>query len=597
MKKITIGLASCSLAAGAGKIKNFISEDIKANGLEVELLETGCIGMCYNEPLVEIITDKGKRLYGNVTEEKAKTIIEHHAKDDSPIKEWLVKADEIETEDDNFFQKQVKIASRNCGIIDPTNIDDYISAEGYESLEKVLKMTPEDVIDEVKKSAIRGRGGGGFPAGIKWESAVKAAIEKNEIPILVCNADEGDPGAFMDRNLLESDPHSIIEGMIIGAYAIGSNEGYIYIRKEYPLALERISKAIEQARNKGFIGKNILNSGFDFDIKIHRGAGAFVCGESTALMASMTGKVGEPKAKYIHNVESGFKGKPTVLNNVETWANIPVIIEKGADWFAKIGSGDVSENPWNGSSGTKVFSLVGKINRTGLIEVPMGITLREIVYDIGGGIPKGRKFKAIQTGGPSGGCLPESTLDLTVDFDSLTKAGSMMGSGGMIVMDDKTCMVDVAKYFIHFLKGESCGKCTPCREGLISLDEILSRIIKGEGKPDDIALMEDICETMKISSLCELGKSAPNPILSTIKYFKDEYEAHINEKKCSAGVCKELITYSINDKCTGCTICAKKCPVDAISGKPKEMHFIDPEICIKCNICYEVCKFDAIEIK
>ncbi len=597
MKKITIGLASCSLAAGAGKIKNFISEDIKANGLEVELLETGCIGMCYNEPLVEIITDKGKRLYGNVTEEKAKTIIEHHAKDDSPIKEWLVKADEIETEDDNFFQKQVKIASRNCGIIDPTNIDDYISAEGYESLEKVLKMTPEDVIDEVKKSAIRGRGGGGFPAGIKWESAVKAAIEKNEIPILVCNADEGDPGAFMDRNLLESDPHSIIEGMIIGAYAIGSNEGYIYIRKEYPLALERISKAIEQARNKGFIGKNILNSGFDFDIKIHRGAGAFVCGESTALMASMTGKVGEPKAKYIHNVESGFKGKPTVLNNVETWANIPVIIEKGADWFAKIGSGDVSENPWNGSSGTKVFSLVGKINRTGLIEVPMGITLREIVYDIGGGIPKGRKFKAIQTGGPSGGCLPESMLDLTVDFDSLTKAGSMMGSGGMIVMDDKTCMVDVAKYFIHFLKGESCGKCTPCREGLISLDEILSRIIKGEGKPDDIALMEDICETMKISSLCELGKSAPNPILSTIKYFKDEYEAHINEKKCSAGVCKELITYSINDKCTGCTICAKKCPVDAISGKPKEMHFIDPEICIKCNICYEVCKFDAIEIK
>jgi len=401
----------------------------------------------------------------------------------------------------------------------------------------------------------------------------------------------------MDRNLLESDPHSIIEGMIIGAYAIGSNEGYIYIRKEYPLALERISKAIEQARNKGFIGKNILNSGFDFDIKIHRGAGAFVCGESTALMASMTGKVGEPKAKYIHNVESGFKGKPTVLNNVETWANIPVIIEKGADWFAKIGSGDVSENPWNGSSGTKVFSLVGKINRTGLIEVPMGITLREIVYDIGGGIPKGRKFKAIQTGGPSGGCLPESMLDLTVDFDSLTKAGSMMGSGGMIVMDDKTCMVDVAKYFIHFLKGESCGKCTPCREGLISLDEILSRIIKGEGKPDDIALMEDICETMKISSLCELGKSAPNPILSTIKYFKDEYEAHINEKKCSAGVCKELITYSINDKCTGCTICAKKCPVDAISGKPKEMHFIDPEICIKCNICYEVCKFDAIEIK
>ena len=597
MKKITIGLASCGLAAGAGRIKNIIFKEIKANVSEVDLMETGCIGMCYNEPLVEVFTDKGRWLYGNVTEEKAKIIIEHHSKDDSPIIEWLVKADEIETEDDTFFQKQIKIASRNCGIIDPTNIDDYIAAGGYKSLEKVLKMTPEDVIEEVKKSAIRGRGGGGFPTGIKWESAIKAAKDKNVNPILVCNADEGDPGAFMDRNLLESDPHSIIEGMIIGAFAISSNEGYIYIRKEYPLAAERIINALEQTRAKGFLGKNILNSGFDFDIIIHRGAGAFVCGESTALMASMQGKVGEPKVKYIHNVESGFKGKPTVLNNVETWANIPVIIEKGADWFAKIGSGDVSENPWNGSSGTKVFSLVGKINRTGLIEVPMGITLREIVYDIGGGIPKGRKFKAIQTGGPSGGCLPESLLDSPVDFDTLTKAGSMMGSGGMIVMDDKTCMVDIAKYFISFLKEESCGKCTPCREGLIALDRILKRITNGKGRNGDMELIEDICATMKISSLCELGKSAPNPILSTIKYFRDEYEAHIKDKKCPAGVCKELISYSVNDNCTGCTICAKKCPVNAISGKVKEKHIIDPELCIKCNVCYEVCKFDAITVK
>jgi len=597
MKKITIGLASCGLAAGAGRIKEVINKEVQDKKLQINIHETGCIGMCYNEPLVEVFTDSGNWLYGNVTEETAKEIIKHHSEEDSPIKEWLVKTEKIKTKDDTFFIKQLKIASRNCGIIDSTNIDDYIAKDGYKSLDKVLKMTPEDVIDEVKRSAIRGRGGGGFPTGIKWESAVKAAVKKNENPILVCNADEGDPGAFMDRNLLESDPHTILEGMIIGAYAINSSEGYIYIRKEYPLALERISTAIQQAKKKGFLGINILNSGFDFEIKIHRGAGAFVCGESTALMASMTGKVGEPKAKYIHNVESGFKGKPTVLNNVETWANIPVIIEKGADWFAKIGSGDVSENPWNGSSGTKVFSLVGKIKRTGLIEVPMGITLREIVYDIGGGIPKDRKFKAIQTGGPSGGCLPESLLDLTVDFDSLTKAGSMMGSGGMIVMDEKTCMVDVAKYFIHFLKGESCGKCTPCREGLISLDKILDRITKGDGKPDDIELMEDICETMKIASLCELGKSAPNPVLSTIKYFREEYEAHIRDKKCPAGVCKELITYSINEKCTGCTICAKKCPVDAISGKLKEMHFIDPNICIKCGICYEVCKFDAITVE
>ncbi len=598
MKIIKIGLASCGLAAGAGKIKQIIEKKIDDDiNADFEIRETGCIGMCYNEPLVEVLQNDKSWIYGNVDEEKAKAIIEHHTKKDTPIKEWVVKARDIQTDDNTYFEKQLKIASRNCGIIDPADIEDYINSGGYESLKKTLKMDSESIIKEIIKSGIRGRGGGGFPTGIKWESAVKAAKKKDEKPIIVCNADEGDPGAFMDRNLMESDPHSIIEGMIIGAYAIGSNEGYIYIRKEYPLALERVENTVEQARKNGFLGKNILNSEFDFDISIHRGAGAFVCGESTALMTSMMGRAGEPRAKYIHNVESGFKNKPTVLNNVETFANIPVILEKGAKWFAGIGSGNVTENPWGGSSGTKVFSLVGNLKRTGLIEVPMGITLREIIFDIGGGIPNGRKFKAVQTGGPSGGCLPESHLDLTVDFDTLSKAGSMMGSGGMIVMDDKTCMVDVAKYFISFLKDESCGKCTPCREGLIALDEILTRITRGKGKEDDIELMKNICETMKIASLCELGKSAPNPVLSTIEYFHNEYEAHIKDKKCSAGVCKPLITYSVNDNCTGCTICAGNCPVDSISGKVKEKHFIDTNKCIKCNVCYEVCKFDAITVK
>ncbi|MBC8416441.1 MAG: 4Fe-4S binding protein [Candidatus Cloacimonetes bacterium] len=597
MNKIKVGLASCGIAAGAKQIQEYIQNEIKDKKLNIALEKTGCIGMCYNEPLVEVFSDSGQWLYGNVTEEKAEKIIEHHAQNDTPIKEWLVKAKDVETDDDSYFAKQLKIASRNCGIIDPTKIDDYISTGGYESLKKAFKTPPQDIINEIMKSGIRGRGGGGFPTGVKWESAVIAAKKKGEKPIIVCNADEGDPGAFMDRNLMESDPHTVLEGLIIGAYAIGAEEGYIYIRREYPLALKRIESAVKQAQEKGFLGQNILGSDFKLEIKIHRGAGAFVCGESTALMASMSGRAGEPKAKYVHNVEVGYREKPTVLNNVETFANIPVILEKSAKWFAEIGSGDVSENPWGGSSGTKVFSLVGNLERTGLIEVPMGITLREIVYDIGGGIPKGRKFKAIQTGGPSGGCLPESHLDLEVDFDSLTKAGSMMGSGGMIVMDDKTCMVDVAKYFITFLKGESCGKCTPCREGLIVLDEILTRITKGKGKEGDIELMDNICETMKIASLCELGKSASNPVLSTIKYFIDEYVAHIKDRKCPAGVCKELIKYKVNDNCTGCTICAKNCPVDAISGKPKEMHFIDQEKCTKCDICNEVCNFDAITVE
>jgi NADH:ubiquinone oxidoreductase subunit F (NADH-binding) len=498
-----------------------------------------------------------------------------------------------------FFAKQQLIALRNKGLIDPEQIDQYIARDGYKTLRHVLtELKPEQVIHEVKLSAIRGRGGGGFPAGVKWESGRKAAQQRNEVIYVVCNGDEGDPGAFMDRSIIETDPHSVLEGMAIGAYAVGAREGYIYIRKEYPLAQERLRIAIDQARARGLLGKNIFGTGFDFDIHIHRGAGAFVCGESTALMASMAGRPGEPRAKYIHNVEYGFRDKPTVLNNVETWANIPVILEKGGKWFAGIGSGDVTENPWNGSSGTKVFSLVGRIRNTGLVEVPMGITLREIIEDVGGGIPDGGKFKAVQTGGPSGGCLPASLLDMPVDFDSLTEAGSMMGSGGMIVMDEHTCMVDVARYFINFLVDESCGKCTPCREGLFALNRILTRICNGEGRPGDLELLEEISQTVQETSLCQLGGSAPNPVLSTLRYFREEYEEHIEHKRCPAGACKALVHYSINaDKCTGCVACIKPCPSQAISGQLKKLHVLDQAKCIKCGICYEVCKFDAVEVR
>jgi NADH:ubiquinone oxidoreductase subunit F (NADH-binding)/NAD-dependent dihydropyrimidine dehydrogenase PreA subunit len=432
---------------------------------------------------------------------------------------------------------------------------------------------------------------------VKWESGLKAAREREEEIYVVCNADEGDPGAFMDRSIIETDPHSVLEGMVIGSYAVGAREGYIYIRKEYPLAMVRLEKAIAQAREYGLLGENILGSAHSFDIHIHRGAGAFVCGESSALMISMVGMPGEPRAKYVHSVEYGYRDKPTVLNNVETWANIPVIIEKGAKWFASIGTGDVSDNPWGGSSGTKVFSLVGNIRNTGLVEVPMGITLREIIEEVGGGIPDGREFKAVQTGGPSGGCLPASKLDMPVDFDSLTEAGSMMGSGGMIVMNDRACMVDVAKYFVDFLMDESCGKCTPCREGLHLMHNMLSKICEGRGEEGDIEKLEELCGTIKEMSLCQLGGSAPNPVLSTINYFREEYEQHIKEKRCVAGVCKVLIEYRIDeDKCTGCTLCAKDCPVECISGEPKKIYTIDGTKCIKCGICYEVCKFDAVEV-
>ena len=591
------------VAAGSMTLYDLFVKELKEKGLINEYLPvpTGCNGFCAQGPII-VVQPEGI-FYQKVKEKDIPLIIEQHLKGGKPVENILYKDHETgvavpRMADISFFGKQMLIALRNRGIINPEVIDDAISRGAYKALSKTLtQMSPEDVISEIKVSGIRGRGGGGFPAGVKWESCYRAAKKRNEKPYVVCNGDEGDPGAFMDRSIVEADPHSIIEGMAICARAIGAEQGYVYIRNEYPLALTRLRKAIDDARAHGLLGNNILDTGFSFDISIHQGAGAFVCGESTALMASMEGRVGEPRAKYIHTVEYGLHNKPTVLNNVETLANIPVIIEKGAKWFASIGSGDVSQNPWEGSSGTKVFSLVGNIINSGLVEVPMGITLREIIFDIGGGIPNGRKFKAVQTGGPSGGCIPESLLDMQVDFDKLTEVGAMMGSGGMIVMDNRTCMVDVARYFINFLKDESCGKCTPCREGLILLDELLGKIIEGKGEMKDLDSIKQICETMETGSLCALGQTASNPVLSTFKYFGEEYIDHIKNKKCPAGKCKALIKFSINDKCTGCAVCAKNCPTEAITGVPKKIYSIDQSKCIKCGICEDVCKFEAVTIQ
>jgi len=490
-------------------------------------------------------------------------------------------------EDVPFYKRQQRLVFGNNGLIDPTNIEDYLAIGGYSALSKVLfNMQPEEVIEEINKSGLRGRGGGGFPTGRKWESC-RNALSSDGIRYVICNADEGDPGAYMDRSLLEGNPHSVMEGMVIGAYAVGAHDGYVYVRLEYPLALKNLGIALGQAREYGFLGQNILGSGFDFDVKISRGGGAFICGESTALMASLEGKVGEPRQKHIHTALQGLYSKPTNLNNVETWANVSLIINRGADWYSQIGT--------EGSKGTKIFSLVGKINNTGLVEVPMGIRLREIIYDIGGGIPRGKKFKAIQTGGPSGGCLPESLIDLPVDFDRLTKAGSMMGSGGMIVMDEGTCMVDIARYFVNFLTEESCGKCVPCREGLDRMLDILTDITEGRGKKGDIELLEELGGLLKESSLCALGTTASNPVLSTIKYFRAEYEAHIREKRCPAGVCKALITFMVDsEKCTGCGVCLRECPQEAIFGEKKKPHTIDQSKCIRCGLCRDSCKFEAI---
>ncbi|MFC1857152.1 NADH-ubiquinone oxidoreductase-F iron-sulfur binding region domain-containing protein [Thermodesulfobacteriota bacterium] len=578
-------------AYGTADVHKVLIDELTQQGLaeDVEVKLTGCHGFCEKGPIM-VIHPEGI-FYSQVKEAHVPEIVETTLKKRELVqkrlfKDPVTKEKIISEKDIPFYKLQQRIIFGNNGLIDPTSIEDYITVGGYSALAKALfDMTPEQIIGEVKASGLRGRGGGGFPTGIKWMTC-----RRHDAPrYVICNADEGDPGAYMDRSLLEGNPHSILEGMIIGALAVGSHEGYVYVRHEYPLAVKNLRIALDSARDLGILGENILGSDFGFNIKVSRGGGAFVCGESTALMASLEGNPGRPRAKYIHTVEKGFRGSPSNLNNVETWANVPVIINKGADWYASIGT--------EKSKGTKIFSLVGKVTNTGLVEVPMGTTLRTIIFDIGGGIPKKKKFKAVQTGGPSGGCLPEEFLDLGVDFDELAKAGSMMGSGGMIVMDQDTCMVDVARYFLDFLREESCGQCIPCREGIERLLEILTDICDGQGRDGDIELLEDICNTVFNVSLCALGGTAPNPVLSTIKHFRKEYEAHIYDKKCPAGVCKNLFYYEINEeKCTGCQLCSTKCPQDAISGKKKKPHRIDQDKCIKCSICYESCKFDAIEI-
>jgi NADH-quinone oxidoreductase subunit F len=590
------------VSAGAFSIRDELRALLAKEKLQDRwlVIGTGCNGFCAMGPIL-VVQPEGI-FYQKLDAEGLARVVKEHLQGGQPV-EALAHTDVgsgavvPRMADIPFFARQQLIALRNKGLVDPEDIESAIAHGAYRALAKALGQgSPKTILDEVKRSGIRGRGGAGFPTGLKWESCVEAVARTGKSPVLVCNADEGDPGAFMDRSIIETDPHAVLEGMCLGARAVGAREGFIYIRKEYPLALERLEKAIAQARERGLLGERILGTDFAFDIRIHRGAGAFVCGESTALMASMEGRVGEPRAKYVHNVESGYQGRPTVLNNVETWANVPVIVDRGGAWFGGIGSGDVSKSPWNGSSGTKVFSLVGNIANTGLVEVPMGIPLRDIVFGIGGGIPGGRAFKAVQTGGPSGGCIPASMLDLPVDFDSLAKAGSMMGSGGMIVMDDRTCMVDVARYFVDFLKEESCGKCTPCREGLANVSEMLDAVTRGEGTEAMLAEMEGLCEVMATSSLCQLGATAPNPVLSTLRHFRDEYLAHVRDRRCPAGVCKALIRYEITAECTGCGVCVKHCPQDCIAGKKKQVHVIDSERCIRCGICRDVCKFDAVRV-
>jgi NADH-quinone oxidoreductase subunit F len=595
---ILVGAATCGRSAGALKSKKVIEDELSGRGIDANIIEVGCMGPCFAEPLIYIRKPDSLGIcYRNVTPEKAKELVDKYIAidEDPPIAEYAMgtigdgSVEGIPKLDDiPVFKPQVMRLFEKLGYIDPMNINHYIANGGYSGLAKALIMEPVDIIEEVKKSGLRGRGGGGFPTGRKWEAGYKAESDEKYI---VCNADEGDPGAFMDRSLIEGDPHAVIEGMIIAGYTVGAQVGYIYVRAEYPLAVETLKVAIKDAQDKRLLGKYILGTGFDFNIQLFKGAGAFVCGESTALTRSIEGKRGTPKgAPRPRTTEKGLFGKPTVLNNVKTFGSIPLIINKGAEWFAEVGT----EN----SKGTAVFALTGNVNNCGLVEVPMGITLREIVYDVGGGIPDGKKFKAVQTGGPSGGCLPESLLDTPVDYDSLNAAGAIMGSGGMVVMDESTCMVDVAKFFLDFTQKESCGECPPCRLGTKQMLDILVDITEGRGKPEDIDLLLELSEAIKVGSMCGLGQTAPNPVLTTIRYFRDEYEAHINEKSCPALVCKALIDYRIDpEKCVGCHTCFNNCPVNAIEGEAGSPHRVITEDCIKCGMCHEVCpsNFSAVE--
>lgn len=579
--KIVVGLGSCGIAAGANKVFDKLQSEISERDLDIQIMKTGCVGMCHLEPIVDIYDEKDNlERYVKVTEKNIIDLL------DTALKGEIHRDLKIDKADSDAQDKQVKISTENCGYINPEDINEYLETGGYEGLKKVLnEMTPQDVIEEIKVAGLRGRGGAGFPTWFKWNAA---NIEKATPKYMVCNADEGDPGAFMDRSILEGDPHRIIEGMAIGGYAMGAEEGIIYVRAEYPLAIKRLEIAMNQAREKGYLGENIFGSGFNFDMRIKAGAGAFVCGEETALIASLEGERGMPRLKPPFPAQKGFWNLPTNINNVETLANVPWIFKHSGEEYASYGSAT--------SNGTKVFALTGKIKKGGLVEVPMGMTLREIIYDIGGGLSGKSEFKAVQMGGPSGGCIPAELIDTPIDYESVSKVGAIMGSGGMVVIDETACMVEMAKFFLDFTKKESCGKCIHCRLGTTRMLEILTRITEGKGMAGDIELLENLASEIKAGSMCQLGITAPNPVLSMIKNFRSEYEAHIYEHKCPAGVCKALITFDINDNCTGCTLCARKCPTDAITGSLKEMHHIDQELCIQCGKCHEVCKFEAVTI-
>jgi NADH-quinone oxidoreductase subunit F len=588
---ITVGMNSCGMAAGAQETYDALKKELSARKLDIRIKVVGCAGMCYREPLIDVVTDSGTIGYCEMTEGRVKRLVEEHLVGGKEISEWVIKRTPkgnicTDTWDsDGYFTRQKKIVLENSGCIDPESIDEYISADGYKALEKALKMPPEEIIREIERSGLRGRGGAGFPTGMKWKLTRDVKALKKYV---ICNGDEGDPGAFMDRNVLEGDPHRVIEGMIIGAYAVGSDEGYIYCRAEYPLAIKRLVIALDHARERGHLGKNIMGSGFSFDIHIKEGAGAFVCGEETALIQSIEGKRGMPKPRPPYPSVKGLFGESTMINNVETWANVPWIMRRGASEYAAMGLGK--------SKGTKVFALAGKVKRGGNVEVPMGMPLKEILFDIAGGSRSGKPIKAVQMGGPSGGCLPRELFDTPVTYEHMVQTGAIVGSGGMVVMDEDTCMVDLAKFFLDFTVKESCGKCTFCRLGTKRMFEILDRISGPEGTEEDLEKLAKLAVQVKTGSLCGLGQTAPNPVLTTLKYFREEYLAHVRDKRCPANVCKRLLRFFITEKCKGCAACAKVCPSKAISGKAKSMHSIDQKLCIKCGSCARTCKFDAINI-